>query len=216
MYEESRVKKISFNLMQLLKNTCQILCLCVCTLHLPHPLQFSFCGLYYNLSAPGLWSQRCFLYMKPLTRVIMLWRGNKCPTFPLHKVNDIFHLLLLIFVLQSQHTHTPPPTPPPFPPCFRKQQIFFIFFFFSSPLFVCQRVIKMCLLCLGGNTQAETSAAEPTTWGPLLHADELSMDTQPWELGGKHGGLRLPPLPSFSQTKWAVLIFTVTGTYRVY
>lgn len=65
----------------------------------------------------------------------------------------------------------------PHPPSLRKQQIFLIIYFFPPPacLFVCQQVIKICLLLPRRSTLVETAAAEPRSWSPLLHADELNM-----------------------------------------
>lgn len=69
---------------------------------------------------------------------------------------------------------------PLFPPL-REQQIFLIFYlfiyFFPQPAFlVCQQVIKICLLLPQRSTPVETAAAEPRSWRPLLHSDELNMD----------------------------------------
>lgn len=70
----------------------------------------------------------------------------------------------------------------PHPPSLRKQQIFLIvylfIYFFPSPacLFVCQQVIKICLLLPRRSTLVESAAAEPRSWSPLLHADELKKE----------------------------------------
>lgn len=67
----------------------------------------------------------------------------------------------------------------PHPPSLRKQQIFLITYPLPPPtlacLFVCQQVIKICLLLSRRSTLVETAAAEPRSWSPLLHADELNM-----------------------------------------
>lgn len=53
------------------------------------------------------------------------------------------------------------------------------FWSFTPPskacLFVCQQVIKICLLLPRWSTLVETAAAEPRSWSPLLHADDLNV-----------------------------------------
>lgn len=100
--------------------------------------------------------------------------------YHLSKVNDISHLSLGIFVV---HTLAPSRS------LHSAQRGFFLILhlsgssgYFSSfipppaCLFVCQQVIKICLLLPRRSTPVETAAAEPRSWSPLLHADDLNVE----------------------------------------
>lgn len=135
-------------------------------------------------------SQRCCLYRKPFAHAIMFGKGNKGPMGPSpHStrwmISFIAHYDYLL--LQSQQAHTLSPSTQPkgaSPHSFISQEaadishlsLSFFFFLPQPAFFVCQQVIKICLLLPQKNTVVGAAAAEPRSWMPLLHADELSMD----------------------------------------
>lgn len=157
----------------------------MCTVHLT-VLSHSSLSIVCIL-IPSMLSQRCRLYRKPFTNAIMFGRGNKGPMGPsLHStrwmISFISHYDYVLLQSQQLHTlsslHSAQRGFSPLPSSHRKQQIFlifFIFFFFQPTFFVCQQVIKICLLLPQRNMMVEAAAAEPGSWRPLLHADELSM-----------------------------------------
>lgn len=139
---------------------------------------------------PSTSSQRCRLYRKPFTNAIMLGRGNKGPMGPsLHStrwmISFISHYDYVLLqsqqlrTLSSLHSAQRGFSPPPLPSSHRKQQIFlifsFFFFFFSGlPFLSASKWLKFCLPLPQRNTMVEAAAAEPGSWRPLLHVDELS------------------------------------------
>lgn len=103
---------------------------------------------------------------------------------PVPPLQGEWYLSSLIRNICCAHAHSlslPPLSPKgilPHPPSLRKQRIFLIVYPPppSACLFVCQQVIKICLLLPRRSTPVETAAAEPRSWSPLLHADDLNLE----------------------------------------
>lgn len=105
------------------------------------------------------------------------------PVPPLQGEWYLSSLIRNICCAHARSLSLPPLSPKgilPHPPSLRKQRIFLIVYppppLPPACLFVCQQVIKICLLLPRRSTPVETAAAEPRSWSPLLHADDLNVE----------------------------------------